>query len=245
MKWLTTIGLWCLNIPVKDVITYLVIVFNKNQDTRCSLILNPNIEKTQKKYNWWLQRDVTLRGRILLTKAEGVSHLTYAALHLDVNKQISKATDSMHCNFMWKNKTCYGRKSVLMNSYEHGGLNLLDFPTLNSTFKINWIKQFFRNPTSIGILFSNYLYSKLGGLKFVLLCSYNVEIFFSQLSNFHKQMLLFRPLLYKHNFSPHRYYIVWINRDMLYKHISLFSENWYVREISLVVQLINSGYSLM
>lgn len=31
--------------------------------------------------------------------------------------------------------------------YENG--NFLDFSTLNHTFKINWLKHFYRNPTSI------------------------------------------------------------------------------------------------
>lgn len=86
---------------------------------------------------------------MLLTKAECVFRLTYAALSLDVNKQTYVAVDTFFHNFVWKNRIHYIRKSVLMNSYEYGGLNFLKFPTLNNTFKINWIKQFLRNPTSI------------------------------------------------------------------------------------------------
>lgn len=68
------------DIPVKDSVTYLGIIINKNQEIRGSLNVNPLIETVQKKLNSWLQRDLSIQGRILLTKAEGISRLTYAAL---------------------------------------------------------------------------------------------------------------------------------------------------------------------
>ncbi len=55
----------------------------KNQNDRCVFNFSPIIEKTQKnkkihikKINLWLQRDLSLRGRILLAKGEGISRLS-------------------------------------------------------------------------------------------------------------------------------------------------------------------------
>lgn len=78
-------------------------------------------------------------------------------------------------NFVWKNKTHYIKKSVIMNTYDKGGLNFLDFQTLNSTFKINWLKQFIKNPSSIWNFIPNFIFSKVGGLHFLLLCNYKIE----------------------------------------------------------------------
>lgn len=108
------------NIPVKDQVTYLGIVINKDQKIRCKLNFDPLIMKTQKKLNSWLQRDLSIRGRILLSKAEGLSRLTYAALSLEVNNRTLKKVDSMLNNFVWKNKTHFIRKSVLMNPLKQG-----------------------------------------------------------------------------------------------------------------------------
>ncbi len=52
----------------------------------------------------------------------------------------SSFSSSQLFNFLWKNKTHYIKKSVNMNTTENGGLDFLDFTTLNYTFKINWIK---------------------------------------------------------------------------------------------------------
>ncbi len=65
---------------------------------------------SEKKLILWLQCD--LKGRIVLAKAEGLSKLTNAALALNVDTAI--------LNFVWKNKTHFIRKSVLMNVIEKG-----------------------------------------------------------------------------------------------------------------------------
>ncbi len=52
------------------------------------------------------------------------------ALHLD--KKL-KEIDKILINFIWKNKIHNIKKTVIMNSYENGGLNVLDFATLNNT----------------------------------------------------------------------------------------------------------------
>uniref|UniRef100_A0A3B3HE69 Reverse transcriptase domain-containing protein n=1 Tax=Oryzias latipes TaxID=8090 RepID=A0A3B3HE69_ORYLA len=217
------------SIPVKQEIKYLGIHINKNQKQRCSSNFTPIIQKTKKKLNQWLQRDLSLRGRVLLTKAEGISRLTYVAICLHLDNNICKEIDRTLLNFIWKNRTHYIRKSVFMNDYESGGLNFLDFNSLNNTFKINWAKILLKNPTSIWNIIPFQIFSRFGGFTFILNCHYNVE----KLSSFHKQVLLAWNLIYKHNFSPHKY-IIWNNRDILYKNTSLYLETWIQNGILLV-----------
>ncbi len=144
-----------------------------------------------------LADDTTL---LILAKAEGLSRLTYTALSLNVDTAILKKIDTMLLNFVWKNKTHFIRKSVLMNTIEKGGLNFLDFTTLNNTFKIHWIKNSINKPSSIWNLIPNVVFSKLGGLSFLLICNYNIMKIPVKLSLFHRQMLLAWSLIFKHNF---------------------------------------------
>uniref|UniRef100_A0A3Q3AHM4 Reverse transcriptase domain-containing protein n=1 Tax=Kryptolebias marmoratus TaxID=37003 RepID=A0A3Q3AHM4_KRYMA len=232
------------NIPIKNKLTYLGITVMRNQKDRCFENFNIIIEKSKKKLNQWLQRDLSLKGRILLTKAEGLSRLTYAAIPLSVNKQICTAIDKLLFNFIWKNKTHYVKKSVIMNNYASGGLNFLDFTTLNNTFKINWIKQFLHNPTSTWNFIPRFVFSAIGGLEYVLLCDYKIEKLPVQLANFHKQMLLAWSLIYKHNFSPHRCFI-WNNQYIKYKNKSIFFTSWFDNNIILVTQLLNDNGNLL
>ncbi len=60
---------------------------------------------------------LSLKGRTLLTKAEGISRLSYAANSLFVDRPTCKLIDVMLLKFLWKNKTHYIRKSVILNTY--------------------------------------------------------------------------------------------------------------------------------
>jgi len=120
-------------------------------------------------------RDLSLRGRVLLTKAEGISRLTYAAMALHLNKKICKEIDKILFDFIWKNKIHYIKKTVITNLYENGGLNVLDFEKLNNTFKVNWLRQIVRNPYSIWNFIPSHIFSNLGNIHFFLSCNYNID----------------------------------------------------------------------
>lgn len=203
-------------IHVKNSVTYLGIQITKNEQSRSSINFTPIIEKTQKILNYWLQRDLSLKGRVLLSKAEGISRLTYAAQSLHVDNTTCKSINKILHNFLWKNKTHYLRKSVTLNHCDKGGLNFIDFGALNNTFKINWIKNYLKNPTSIWHFISHFVFSNLGGLNFLLLCNYSIPKIPLKLSHFHQQVLLAWTLVYKHNFSPQSCFI-WNNCNIVYK----------------------------
>ncbi len=64
-----------------------------------------------------------------------------------------------------------------------------------------------------------------------------------KLSLFHRQMLLAWSLIFKHNFTPHSY-LIWNNKNLLYKHKSLFFLNWFKNGIVFVSQLFNQNGSI-
>ncbi len=109
-----------------------------------------------------------------IAKAEGISRMTYPALSLYVDKHVCADTDRMLFDFLWKHRRHYVNKSVFINKYEYGGLHFLDFASLNNTFKINWLKQYLTNPDSLWNILPNIVFSKMGGLPFLLLCNYNI-----------------------------------------------------------------------
>lgn len=226
------------NIPVKSELVHLGITITKDQQKRTLLNFNPIIQRTRKKLNQWLLRDLSLRGRTLLSKTEGLSRLTYPALSLYVDKKHITEIDKLLFNFLWKNRTHHVKKSVLTNDYEKGGLNFIDFCTLNNTFKVNWLKHFFKNPNSIWNVIPCHILSKLGGLSYFLTCNYNIDKVPIKMASFHRQAFLSWSLIFKHNFSPNKYYI-WNNKDILFKHKSLFIDYWFNNNIIFVDQLFN------
>lgn len=151
---------------VKKQVTYLGVVITKEENERSHLNFEPIIDKTRKRFNQWLQRDLSLSGRILLAKIEGISRLVYSAMAVNVDPGIGKTIDKIMYNFIWKNKTHYIRNSVISNTIKDGGLNFLDFTSLNYTFKINWLRNFLGSPDSVWNFISKFIFSQLGGVTF-------------------------------------------------------------------------------
>ena len=88
----------------------------------------------------WLQRDLSIQGRVLLSKAEGISRSVYVSLSLDFPPKVIKQLDKMLFDFIWKNKPHYLRKEIVCNSKDHGGLEVLSY----DVFKINWLIQYLK-----------------------------------------------------------------------------------------------------
>ncbi|XP_025760554.1 uncharacterized protein LOC112845342 [Oreochromis niloticus] len=87
------------------------------------------------------------------------------------------------------------------------------------------------------------MFSKLGGTEFFLSCNFDIDKIPLKISAFHRQAFLAWTLIYKHNFSPHSYYI-WNNKDVLFKRKSLFLDSWFRNNIVLVNQLFDSNGTL-
>ncbi len=92
---------------------------------------------------------------MLLSKADGLTRVIYPAMVLDVSVETCRTLD-----FVWNAKTHLIKKSVMLAM---GGFELVDFSTLNNSFKIKWIKTFLNNPTSCWNFIPNHIFNSVGG----------------------------------------------------------------------------------
>ena len=209
------------NVPIKNVVKYLGIHMTRNLLVKQHLNFNERIKKTRNIFNLWLQRDLTLYGRVLLSKAEGLSRFVYPSLSLFVNDSTANVINKLFLDFIWKKKPYKLKKAVLSNSRADGGLEVLNFIDTVNTFKVNWLNRCLANPNSLWFFIPDHIFDKIGGLSFVLICNYAPNRLPVALSKFHQQSLLAWKLCYTHNFSPHRTFL-WNNNNITIKNTSLF-----------------------
>ena len=154
------------NVPVKDCVKYLGIHITKNIAQRQKLNFLPKIQKTKSILNMWLQRDLSIYGRVLLMKAEGISRFVYPALSLSVDGLYCKEINNAFVKFIWKNRHHYLKKEVMQAKRADGGLELINFIDLNHTFKIKWLKQCLNNYTSVWNFIAFNIFKKNGRIGF-------------------------------------------------------------------------------
>jgi len=94
-----------MNIPVKSTVKYLGIFVTKNFHEMQNLNFSSRLKKTKVVLNCWLQRDLSIYGRVLLSKAEGLSRFVYPALSLYIKDSDCKMINNSLFSFIWKNKS--------------------------------------------------------------------------------------------------------------------------------------------
>ncbi len=115
------------NIPVKDSVKYLGIYISINKMTCEQFNFMSKIKKTKHIVNNWLQRDLTIFGRVLLSKAESLSRFVYPALSKYFNDEISKDINKSFLDFIWINKPYQLKKDIISGKRVEGGLEIIDF----------------------------------------------------------------------------------------------------------------------
>lgn len=124
MRNTTTTSLYryiIMSIPVKSEVKYLGIKLMKEIKKREDKNMNEKIENMEKTSNHWLKRDLSIFGRNLLSKSEGISKLIYPCYSMYVTPKNIKKANSIIYNFIWRNKMHYVKKSQLVKDDRKGG----------------------------------------------------------------------------------------------------------------------------
>ncbi len=148
-----------------------------------------NIDKCKKMLNLWLQRDITIFGRVLLSKMESISRAIYPAYSLGISENMINLLNKTNFNFIWKEKCHYIRKADTIKSIEEGGMNVIDFSVMNGVLKLKWLNSFVSHKDSFWFNIPNAIFGKLGGIDFLLCCDYDLQKLPVKLSDFHQQVL--------------------------------------------------------
>jgi exonuclease III len=183
-------------IKVKTVesITICGICFSNNSNIAYEKNLLDKITKMERQLIIWLQRPISVEGKILIVKTFGLSQLIFALQMCDIEDQHLTDIERMIFKFLW-NKKWVGtsapdriKRSTLKLPYERGGLQVPDVTNLNKALKV---KQFLRSmKTSHPInLIQKYQLERIGydeyfKIEYGKLCKYDIIVrTFQQVTN--------------------------------------------------------------
>ena len=100
-------------------------------------------EKAQSTLKRWANRNIGLRGKILVCKSFALSKLTYLISVLPNPSQLFvKKVNQTFFNFVWDNKPDKIKRLVMINDVEKGGLKVPFFQSMCDATKIVWVKRF-------------------------------------------------------------------------------------------------------
>lgn len=89
------------------------------------------IKESKAKLNPWIQRDLSIPGRIYLTKMECLSRCIYPTYSSAIPNKLITSINQINLNFIWRNKPHYMKKRDMIEEIKDGGLKVIDFDCLN------------------------------------------------------------------------------------------------------------------
>ena len=157
--------------------------------------MDPVIDKIKRTLNLWMQRDLTIKGRITVAKSLVVSQMTYfmAATEID-NARIEHIQALM--KFIWRGRPPKVARSVMRQNVSEGGLNVPDLSMIYKAQRVAWLIPMLKHS---GLTFVKVFLQRLHieAMKDVLCCNYNKKwIKGLSLSSFYRDMLIwYRELI--------------------------------------------------
>jgi hypothetical protein len=125
---------------VKDVHS-LGIFFSYNTDS----VIQKNVDDRAKEFkrilDMWMQRDLSLIGKITILKSLAFSKVIYQCGVMDFKTEFKEKIIEIAYNFIWHNKPEKIKRLTLIAEYEKGGLKMLDIDSFLKAQKAMWVKR--------------------------------------------------------------------------------------------------------
>ena len=195
----------------------------------------------------WRSRNLSLFGRVLITKSLGIPHLIYSMSMLVTPSEIvSSATTSLF-DFIWCKKPDKIKRQVMYQDYVDGGLRVPNMEVMAKSLKLAWISRFLS--TDVLLRKENWkaipyhFFREHGGLNFLLRCNYDKK-FFNQidLPPFYQQILWYfleLKTLYENDIGQEM--ILFNNKEILVGNRPFFLKDWFDSGIFSIQDILSEN----
>jgi hypothetical protein len=96
----------------------------------------------KKVLDMWLQRDLSLIGKIAILKSLAFSKVLYQCGVMNAPPEFVNYLNDLAYSFVWNNKPEKIKRLTLIADYEYGGLKMIDIASFLKAQKALWVKRF-------------------------------------------------------------------------------------------------------
>lgn len=125
-----------------DTFKYLGVIFSTELEKMPSLNYEPKLAEIHSCLNSWSKRKLTPFGKIVLIKTLAASKLTHLLTNLpDPSEKFLSDLNNFFFKFLWDGKCNKIKRTVTYQSYQYGGLKMLDIVNFTSALKLTWLQR--------------------------------------------------------------------------------------------------------
>ena len=166
------------------------------------------IPKMIKQLHMHSSRNLSLCGKILLTKTIGISKFIHPMSIIDMSDDTIKNIQSQLNQFIWSYKPAKVKHKVMIGDIDEAGLRSIDVECKRKALIVTWFMRFMNGRGWQDVI--NEKFMKIGGLNFLLKCDYDTK-YLSFLPGFYRRFLDYFQEIAVYE---HREVIIWDNRNI-------------------------------
>ena len=121
------------------------IIFNKNKTEMLTQNWDLRIEKIKSIIKSWSGRQLTMIGKIQVIKSLLIPQITYLYSAIPMPKKYVNTVNKIIYKFLWDGKSEKIKRDILSNSFQNGGLNMINLDMHIKTVLIKWIPKLTNN----------------------------------------------------------------------------------------------------
>ena len=204
-------------------------------------------ESIQQQITSWSKRNLSIKGKIIVTKTFLISQAIYKIQSISLPEQIINELNTMLFSFIWRkkisNKKAYEplKRHILCLEEEKGGLKMINIKNMRDSFFINWAITLLNNPTSYYMKLPNYFLQSGKGLEYLRINPkkfqpMNIKSFFWK-----KVFDIFHEHKNRRSQVTSNQYL-WHNQNIMYKSKDFMITKWIQCGIKFTKDLLIGGH---
>ena len=179
------------------------------------------------------QRDLSLCGKILLTKTFGISKFIHPLAITDSSKLVLDKIQTEINKFIWSYKPPKVKHTVITGSTWQSGLGSIDVKSKYKALKMPWIHRIIQGKGWNDIILEYF--EPMGGIEFLLRCNYDTD-YLEWIPKFYKEMLdYFKSIRYVYDGEN----IIWNNKYITVDRKSIFWKDWFEKGVIFIQDFLN------
>ena len=211
----------------------------KNMEEIHDVNFKERIEKLRTVLNMWRQRDLSLKGKVVIINTLALSQIQYVSSVLYVSDNVIDCVNKIIFNFLWPKKT-HVKKTVMIQTITNGGLRMPDFEAKVKASKIMWFRRLLDGGTPTKLA-EALLKLPLSLCEF---CQFknDVDYLSNEIPPFYKQLLTYWFTVYckdPKNVKEMRSERIWYNRNIRINNKPIFDESAYNNGLHYVNDLFD------
>ena len=135
----------------------------------------PKINKIKTLFNVWSQRDLSVYGRITITKTLDSSKLLFSSACICTAAHVIDKVNRLIVNFVWRGKKPKIKSDTLIGSKDQGRLDLPEYETVSKSLQCAWVQRMQEGVGNQWMTIPSFYLGRVGG-PFLFDCNDDINL---------------------------------------------------------------------